>query len=361
MEKQILDLKAERAQLDTYFEEISKRSDLSQEDKDIFEQKESRAQQIDEEIQKMEKQLLENKKNVKMENTNEKRNLAVEFREFLQKSIEGGVTSFRADPIITSTDADLIQKSTLGIDVLKTPGETFLRNLGVTFYENLNGNLALPSMDEDLATFPGEDASAASANMLPDSNVLAARRVTHTQSITRETLAQTSPQVYQTILQALQDGIWKAIVYDLFDQIDTDAATQISTMGTTLTYNDMVNMEASIGGLEIGSAAYVTGPTGKAFLKKTLEYGTTAGDVIWKDNEINGYPAFSSPGANANKVYFGDWARAAVATFGNGGIEIIVDPYSNAKKGLINLTAVALVDTGVQNKRAFCIKDGSFA
>ena len=58
MEKQILDLKAERAQLDTYFEEISKRSDLSQEDKDIFEQKESRAQQIDEEIQKMEKQLL---------------------------------------------------------------------------------------------------------------------------------------------------------------------------------------------------------------------------------------------------------------------------------------------------------------
>lgn len=320
--------------------------------------------EISKEIEELERKNEENKTNVKImeTNQNEKRNIGVSFRDFLKEAVNGnGVKSFRADPIITSTDADLIQKSTAGIDVLVTPGEAFLRSLGVTFYPNLNGNLALPSMSEDLATFPGEDASAASANMLPDSLVLAARRVTHTQSISRETISQTSPQVYQTVLQALYDGIWKAVVYDLFDQVDSDAATQISVMGTTLTYADMVNAEASIGGLGMGSAAYVTSPTGKAFLKKTIALGTTAGDAIWNDNEINGYPAYGTPGANANKVYFGDWSKAAVATFGDGGIEIIVDPYSNAKKGLIDLTAVALVDTGVQNKRAFCIKDGSFA
>lgn len=365
--KKLNDLKAERLQYITRMEAITKEEALTDELRTEWDGLNSKVDAVSKDIERLEKQEALNKRDAVEDPEVEEREdkaFSIKFRDFLKNAVEGnGPANFelRADPILTSTDTDLIQKSVLGIDVLKTPGEEFLRALGVTFYPNLNGNLALPSMAEDTATFPGEDASAASADMTPDSVVLAARRLTHTQSITRETLAQTSPAVYQSIVQSLVDGVWKAVVYDLFDQIDTDAATQISTMGTTLTYNDMVNAEASINGLGIGSAAYVTSPLGKAFLKKTLEYGTTAGNTIWKDDEVNGYPAFGTPGANANKVYFGDFSKAAVATFGPGGIEIIVDPYTNAKKGLINLTAVALVDTGVQNKRAFCIKDGSFA
>ena len=360
--KKLNDLKAERAQYISRMEVITN-GEMTDELRTEWDGLSSKVEGVSKDIERLEKQEALNKREAAIapEETRDQVSLGIQFRDFLQNAVEGkGPLSFRADPIITSTDADLIQKSGLGIDVLITPGESFLRELGVTFYENLNGQLALPSMDEDLATFPGEDASAASANMLPDSVVLAARRLTHTQSITRETLAQTNPQVYQTVLQALADGFWKAVVYDLFDQVDTDAATQVSTMATTLTYADMVNAEASIGGLGIGSASYVTGPTGKSFLKRTIALGTTVGPAIWEGNEINGYPAYGTPGANANKVYFGDWSKAAVATFGPS-LEIIVDPYTNAKQGRINLTVVGLVDTGVQNKRAFCIKDGSFA
>lgn len=317
-------------------------------------------QTLDETIAMMERQEEINKtKFNKMENieTRENTPIALEFRSMLEKSAKEKTTNifeFRADPIITSTQTGIINKTVAdGVDILTSPAEAFLRSLGVTFYPGLTGNFVVPAMAEDTAAFPGEDASAASANMAPEALTLAARRVTHTQSISRETLAQTNPAIYASILQNLVNGIWNAVTYDLFDQIDTDAATQIQN-GTAagLTYGDLVKMEASIGGLNIGAGAYVTTPTVKAYLKQKALLGTDNGP-IWRDNEINGYPAYGVPAANSAKVYFGDFSKTCVGQWG--GIEIVVDPLSDAKKGLINLTAIALVDTGCFNKRGINI------
>ena len=65
--------------------------------------------------------------------------------------------------------------------------------------------------------------------------------------------------------------------------------------------------------------------------------------------KINGYPAFGVPAQNSKYVSFGDWAGMAVGQWGP--LEIIVDPYSDAKSGLINLTVVGLFDTGCLNPR----------
>ena len=182
--------------------------------------------------------------------------------------------------------------------------------------------------------------------------VLAARRISHSQSISKETLAQTNPAIYNGIVQNLYNGIWNAITYDVFDTIGTDAATQKTTFGgTTLDYAKIVQMEASIGGLNIGQGAYVTTPAVKAFLKKTA--GLTNQAAIWTNDEVNGYPAYGVPACNSAEIVFGDFSRSAVGTWGD--IELIVDPYTKAKEGLIVITAVALADTGVTNKRAYCI------
>jgi HK97 family phage major capsid protein len=285
--------------------------------------------------------------------------VAIEFRNWLKDSVEKGITApfnglgeLRADPLLSTTNTAIINKTVApNVDIVTSPGEAFLRTLGVTFYDGLTGNFVLPSMDEDSATFPGEDASAASANMTPTSITLAGRRLTHTQSISVETLNQTNAGVYNSILQNLNNGIWKAVVADLFDQIDVDAATQKSAFGgTTLDYAKIVQQEASLGGF-VGSNAYVTTPSVKAFLKKTA--GLTNQDAIWSDNEVNGYPAFSAPQVNAGTIYFGDWTKAVVGSFQ--GIQLIVDPYTDAKKGLINLTVIGMFDTGCANKRAFNI------
>lgn len=291
--------------------------------------------------------------------------LTVEFRDWLKDAVRNnrtdsfnGLAELRADPFITSTDSGVIQKTVAaGVDILTSPAEAFLKELGVTFYTNLvGGNFSVPSMGEDTAVFYGEDASAASADMATASLLLTARRVSHTQSISRETIAQTNPGVYASILQNLVNGVWNAVTNDVFDTLETDAATQAATVNeATVSYGTVLKMEASIGGLNINSGAYVTTPTIKAFLKGTA--GLTNQAPMWNGKEMNGYPAYGVPAANSRKLYFGDWSRQVVGQFG--GLEIVVDPYKDAKKGLINLTIIGLFDTGCVNKRAFAIRDVS--
>ena len=133
--------------------------------------------------------------------------------------------------------------------------------------------------------------------------------------------------------------------------IHSDVPTGISRKCNAIKFINL-GMEASIGGLDIGAGAYVTTPTIKAYLKQKALLGTDNGPVWGLDNNVNGYPAYGVPAANATAIYFGDFSRMAVGQWDT--LEIIVDPYSNAKKGLIDLTVIGLFDTGVTNKRAFC-------
>ena len=294
-----------------------------------------------------------------MENITEIKSL----RDYVKEAVEGGRSvTFRADPIITTTDADVINKDVAGIDVLHSPALDFLKQLGVTFYTNLTGNFAVPSMAQDTGIFVAEASDGGpttqSANMAPDSLVLSARRVSHTQSVSKETLAQTSPDVYNSIVNNLVNGLWNAVTYDVFDTLQTDGATRITTGTAPSTFTDYVNLESSIGGLQLSNPAYVTGLKQKAHALTTA-YMTNQGG-IWQNDKVNGYDAYAVPAANAGYVYFGDWSRVCVGQWGS--INIIVDPYTNAKKGLIDLTVEGLFDTGCYNPRAFAmLNDGSTA
>lgn len=317
---------------------------------------------LDETIRMAERQEDLNKKlGIAAEIKTQPKHQAVAFRDWLKESVHQGKTSsmeveLRADPLITSTDTGIINKNIAnGIDILTSPAEAFLRQLGVIIYSGLNGNFIVPSMAEDTATFANESGDASTADMSTSSLTLAARRVTHTQSISKETLAQTNPAIYASILQNLVNGVWNAVTYDVFDTLQSDAAASVTTPTVAgLTFGDLVKMEASIGGLNIGQGAYVTTPTGKAYMKQKIALGTTVGPAIWQsDNTINGYPAYGVPAANANAVYFGDFSRMNVGQWGNS-IELVVDPYTKAKQGQIVLTVIGMFDSGCSNRRGVC-------
>jgi hypothetical protein len=284
-----------------------------------------------------------------MKNINEKPT----FRDWLKESVEEGrQATYRADPILSNTDTTVIEKQVFaGVDVLTSPGEAFLRQLGVTFYPGLVGNFVVPSMAESTAKFVTETQNASTANLATTSITLAARRVSHTQSISKETLAQTSPAIYNSIVQNLVDGLWNCVTNDLFDQVRADCTStnEVNILTTSLNFTHLVNMEASIGGLMLAKPAYVTTPAVGAYLKTLPKLTNQVG--VYEDDKINGYPAYAVPAQNANVVTFGDWSRACVGQWGP--ISIIVDPFTSAKSGLINLTIEGLFDTGVYNKLGF--------
>ena len=349
--KNLNEMKSERTAMIEKMENITKNEVLTDELRAEYDGFEGEVTILDGDIQRAEKQEAYNKSIVTVEVERAEEAKEDTFQDFLRSAVEGtGPLSYRADPILTTTDTGMVNKTVANkLEILTSPGEAFLRKLGVTFYPNLNGNFVVPNVGEDTATFVGEDASAASANMAPASLTLAARRVSHSQTITKETLAQTNPAIYSGIVQNLVNGIWNAITNDVFDTLQTDAASQVYTATASgLSYGDIVGMEASIGGLDIGAGAYVTTPSVKAYLKSLAVLGTDNGPV-WQGETVNGYSAYGVPAANTNKVYFGDFGKCAIGQWG--GVEIVVDPYTQAKQGRIVLTAIALADTGVTNKR----------
>lgn len=257
---------------------------------------------------------------------------------------------FRADPILTSTDTGLINVAPGDLLIVKSPGQQLINDLGVTVFSGLVGNVPISGMGESTAGSVSEDASSGSADQSPSSKTLAAVRHTHYNSYTKEFLAQTSSSIYSKMIQDLVDGCWLKIATNLFVNIKADAALAASgIVGSTLAFTDIVNVEASVGDAILSQGAYVTTPATKAFMKRTA--ALTNQNAIWVGNEVNGYPAFSSSKVQSAHLYFGDFSKAVLGLWG--GIEMIVDPYSERRKSRTIVQTEMLADSVAPNYRAF--------
>lgn len=289
------------------------------------------------------------------EKRNEVKPIEVRFRDWFQGDHSQPFIIERASPVLSSTDSAIVEKTVVGsVDVLRSPARAFLQTLGVKFY-NKNGQLVLPSMAENTAKFVSEDGDASTADMSTSSLTLTPRRISAYQPFTYEFMVETNPQIFADYLQNLINGYDLAIAADLFDTLDVDAASQKTTFGGgTLANSMLVQMEASIGGLNIGAGNYVTTPAIKAYLKNKIALGTTSGNAIWSETDkVNSYNAYGVPCANASEIVFGDFTRTAVLETGT--LKVIFDDVTKAKQGETIVTIVGGADTGCINPRAFCI------
>lgn len=363
--KKLQELVAERA---TKMEALNA-IELSDETRSNFDELEAEIEVMDSDIKRLQKQeemnkriasinIIENKGDDEQPNFSRAMNemfvnghVSGDFR-----GIEGGLvipkTLFRASPIITTTDTGIINKVVDPvIDIKKSFGEQYLRNLGVRFIEGLTGNLVLPAMAESQAVNPAETGDSSTADQTPSSITLSAKRVDHFQPYTREFLAQTS--TYPSLLQDLVDGIGNKHLYNFFDNMNTDAV-DASVAGTIsgVTYSDIVGLEANLADI-MGDVKYVGTPAMKAYLKQ-LNASSAGIKFVWTDqNEMIGIPAQSAGAVNVNNLWLGDWSKATFATFGTGGIEIIVDEVTLKKQGQVEVYAVQLADSGTANYRNF--------
>ena len=104
-----------------------------------------------------------------------------------------------------------------------------------------------------------------------------------------------------------------------------------------------------------GSLGWVCTPAVAAHLKSTLIDSNVAG-AMWnlESNTVLGYKAVTHSGVSSNTLIFGNWADVLVGVFGDGSVDVIVDPYSQAKSRKVVLTASLMVDIGVRRAESFC-------
>jgi HK97 family phage major capsid protein len=133
--------------------------------------------------------------------------------------------------------------------------------------------------------------------------------------------------------------------------------------GATLTFADVVNLEGEVK-TDAGmpqNLAYLTNSALRSYLKKTaIETGDSA--RIWMNGEMNGRAAYSndqvpddlskgSSGDTLSALLFGNWQDLWVGQWG--GMDIIADPYSAKKSGLIELQVDTFWDVFVKQPKSF--------
>lgn len=107
-----------------------------------------------------------------------------------------------------------------------------------------------------------------------------------------------------------------------------------------------------------GSIKWLSTPATRGKWKTTVK---VAGQAIFllEGTEANGYMFNASNQVPTNRTIFGNWSDAVIAEFG--GLDITVDPYTNARSALVELTVNAWRDFGVRHPVAFTISTDSAA
>jgi HK97 family phage major capsid protein len=118
---------------------------------------------------------------------------------------------------------------------------------------------------------------------------------------------------------------------------------------------------------QLGDPGWLTTPTVKALLKLTPRLANTIALPAWSDNdELGGYEARSSnqvpktgtrgSTSNNHALILGVWSTLTIGLWGSG-FELIVDPFSLKKQGMIELTTFMMGDCAFKYPAAFVVAE----
>lgn len=135
--------------------------------------------------------------------------------------------------------------------------------------------------------------------------------------------------------------------------------------GAAPIWDHMVDLETavSVANALQGTLGYITNNKSRGKLKKTLVAAAAGSEMVWaKDNTINGYWAKATnqvpsnlvkggSGAVCSAILFGNWRELLIAEWG--ALDLTVDPYTLADKGMIRVISTQLVDLNLRHVQSF--------
>jgi HK97 family phage major capsid protein len=121
------------------------------------------------------------------------------------------------------------------------------------------------------------------------------------------------------------------------------------------TFAQVVQMETEVAADNAlqGNLAYILPASMYGALKTVEKAANTAQFVIEPGGTMNGYKAIVSNQCTAGDLYFGNFSDLLVGMWG--GLDILVDPYTNSKSGTILIRAIQSMDVAVRHPVSFCL------
>jgi HK97 family phage major capsid protein/HK97 family phage prohead protease len=299
------------------------------------------------------------------------------------------------DVLIHSKRDMLVGTSSLGgnlvsTDLLAGSFIGLLRNrmmvarMGARFLTGLIGNVAIPRQNGAASLFwaASEAAATTESSLTFDQVTMTPKQATARVDYSYLTLLQTTPALESLIREDLANII--ALGIDLAALHGSGAAGQPTglasisgigsvaggTNGAQINYSHVLALEkaVSVANADLGTLGYLANAKARNTLKQTYTNSTYGEIPVWSKGvaqdigTLNDYPAGCSNQAASNltkgtsttvcsATFFGNWMDLLIGQWG--GLEILVNPYSQAANRIYEVYAYQAVDINVRHPESF--------
>lgn len=231
---------------------------------------------------------------------------------------------------------------------------------GATYMSGLVGNVSIPVYSGSNVGWAGEvDAATDGAGKFSEVN-LEPKRLTAFIDISKQFLIQDSVSAEEM----LKNDIVRAISNELEKTILGNAAGSntkpagvfngVTADTTALDFKGIVDMEQALEDKNVtGNLAFIVAPNVKATLKTTLK-STGVSGYLMEGREVDGIPVYSTSACTSKGMVLGNFSDYVIGQWG--GIDLTVDPYTQAASGKVRLVINAYFDAKPRRAEAFAKK-----
>lgn len=285
-------------------------------------------------------------------------------------------SSFRNDLTIGTEGGDVTFDMDGGfIDALED--RLVLRPLGTDFATGLIGDLKFPRESNTLtATWEGETDANTEQTPTYDNVSLSPKRLSFFVDISKQALLQTSPVIQARVENAMVSAVQRGLESAAINGSGSGAVPEgilnttgigdapVGTNGGAQTWGHWVDNETnvSVANADIGNLNYLTNAPVRGQAKKTI-VDSGSGQFLWPVNatEVNGYNVGVSnlvpsdltkgTGTGLSALIFGNFNDLVIGQWG--GLDVLVDPYTQAGSGLIRIHINMYADVAVLHAESF--------
>ena len=262
-----------------------------------------------------------------------------------------------------------------------------LAQAGAITLGNLEGNLDIPKNGGVSVSWKTENGAANGSTPVVGRLNLTPKRVTAFTDVSRQLLAQSSVGVERM----LRDDFFNAIA-SAIDKVGIlgggtneptgilatagigaayaggAANNSVNANGIAPIYKDLINLEkaVAVANGDVNQMAFLMNPQVRGVFRGT-EISSGSGRFGMETNDMAaGYRAFTTTNVpndltkgtsdNLSAIIFGDFTQMILAQWG--GLDLLVNPYTKGKEGLVEMIVHQYVDTGLRHDESFAaIKD----
>jgi len=242
-----------------------------------------------------------------------------------------------------------------------------LAKAGATILSGLVGNISIPVMTGSTAAWKGEVVAAANGGNGFTEVEFSPKKLTVYLPVSKLLLIQNSVQADQKLQQDLINAINEKLESTLLGT-SSGSSTQpaglfygasytnggVAVTGST-SWDKVVALETGVNtnNADSNNMVYLIHPTTLGKMKTTAKASNTA-VFIAENATINGYKFYTTtnlPTISTGKgVAFGDFSNLYINFWNN--MEIVVDPYTSAKEGIVNYIVTLYTDGGNTRDKA---------